>query len=170
MNKRINHQCQTYFEHQLYTRHCDRLQTDGFGSQGIYNLGQNKIEGWKDAYLLQGSTERYKQKLRVPPGEGTWWKGRGEWVEVIACVVDAVGRGLELECIWWSVDQTDRSKRFLQKNRHTTHRKPLEKYSNEKMRPDLEPQNPVNAEPRAEYILQAVPEPERGGRSHVPKV
>lgn len=30
-----------YFEHQLYTRHCDRLQADGFCNQGIYNLHQN---------------------------------------------------------------------------------------------------------------------------------
>lgn len=36
-----------YFEHQLYTRHCDRLQADGFGNQGIYNLGQNEMGGEK---------------------------------------------------------------------------------------------------------------------------
>lgn len=37
-----------------------------------------------------------------------------------------------------------------------THRKHLDKYSNEKERPDLEPEKPANAKPRASYILSAV--------------
>lgn len=52
---------------------------------------------------------------------------------------------------------------------YMTHSKHLDTYLNEKMRPDLEPENPVSARPRAEYILWAAGmcETEIGGRSNL---
>lgn len=50
---------------------------------------------------------------------------------------------------------------------YMTHSKHLDKFSNEKMRPDLEPEKPGDAKPRAAYILQAAggvgQEQEEGG-------
>lgn len=39
---------------------------------------------------------------------------------------------------------------------YTTRSKRLEKYSDEKMRPNLEPGKPADAKPTAEYVLWAV--------------